>query len=121
MAETILSTKSLDFSIRIINLSKYLQEKKEFIMSKQIVRSGTSIGANIREAKFAQSDLDFIHKMSIALKESNETLYWLELLYRTDYISKQHYLEMRNDCEELLRILHSTVVTCKKKLNNQNK
>ena len=118
MGDSLLATKSMDFAIRIINLNKYLQkEKKEYTMSNQILRSGTSIGANIREARFAQSKIDFIHKMSISLKEANESLYWLELLYKTDYLSESEYMSLYNDCDELVRMLHSTVLTSKKKLN----
>ena len=118
MAETLMQKKSMDFAIRIINLNKYLQkEKKEYTMSNQILRSGTSIGANIREAKFAQSTLDFISKMSIALKEANETLYWLELLNKTEYLNVTEFNNLYNDCDELLRMLHATVLTSKKKIS----
>lgn len=120
LEETLMTTKSLDFAIRIIKLRKYLcKEKKEYTLSNQLLRSWTSIGANIREAKFAQSTPDFIHKMSIALKEANETVYWLELLYRTDYLNETEYTSISNDCLELLRLLHSTVMTSKSKLVKQ--
>ncbi len=113
-----MTMRSLEFAIRIINLYKYLcDEKKEYILSKQILRSGTSIGANIREAKFAQSKPDFISKMSIALKETNETLYWLELLNKTDYLNELEYNSLYNDCTEVLKLLHSTVLTSKKNCN----
>lgn len=93
-----MTKRSLEFAIRIINLYKDLcNEKKEYILSKQILRSGTSIGANIRESKFAQSKPDFISKMSIALKETNETLYWLELLNKTDYLNESEYNSLYND------------------------
>lgn len=115
--ETLMDKKSLEFAIRIINLYKYLcNDKREFIMSKQLLRSGTSIGANIREAKFAQSRPDFISKMSISLKETNESLYWLELLNKTDYITNEQYDSLYQDCLELLKLLHSTVTTSKSKL-----
>lgn len=117
MTESKLSTKSMDFAVKIVNLNKELQKVKEYSISNQIIRSGTSIGANIREAKFAQSDSDFIHKMSIALKEANETLYWIELLKRTDYITDQEHQVLHKNCDELVRMLHSTVLTCKKKLD----
>ena len=117
MGDTLLATKSMDLAIRIINLNKYLKkEKREYVLSNQLLRSGTSIGANIREAKFAQSTLDFISKMSIALKEANESLYWLELLNKTEYLSDSEYTSIYNDCDEVLRMLHSTVRTSKKKL-----
>ena len=105
--------KSKAFAIRIINLYKYLQDKKEFVLSKQILRSGTSIGANITEANYAQSKADFISKMSIALKESAETAYWLELLAETKYITEEQYSSINNDCQELIRILTATVKNSK--------
>ncbi len=85
-------------------------------MSKQILRSGTSIGANIREAQNAQSDADFIHKLSISQKETDETLYWLELLKETNFISENEFVSLSNDCTELLKILRSIIITSKKKL-----
>ncbi|WP_368124672.1 four helix bundle protein, partial [Bacteroides faecis] len=88
MKDNVVKDKSLEFAVRIVNLYKFLvNEQKEFVMSKQILRSGTSIGANIREAEQAQSRADFINKLNIALKEANETEYWLELLIRTEYIT----------------------------------
>ena len=117
MGDSLLATKSMDFAIRIINFNKTLKKKQEYIISNQLLRSGTSIGANIREAKFAQSTADFISKMSIALKEANETLYWLELLNKTDYIGNKEYNSIYSDCDEILRMLHSTVRTSKLKLN----
>lgn len=113
-----MNKKSLEFAIRIINLYKYLSdEKKEYVLSKQLLRSGTSIGANIREGAFAQSTPDFISKMSIALKESNESLYWLELLNKTAYITDTEYDNLYKDCEEILKMLHATVRTSKKNLS----
>ena len=89
MSENIIVDKSFDFAVRIVNSNKYLNnEQKEYVLSKQLLRSGTSIGANVSEAERAQSKADFISKMSFALKESNETNYWLKLLYKTDYLSK---------------------------------
>ncbi len=105
--------KSKAFAIRIINLYKYLQNNKEFILSKQLMRSGTSIGANITEANYAQSKPDFVSKMSIALKEAAETAYWLELLFETNYITKEQYISINNDCLELIRILTATVKNSK--------
>ena len=90
MKDNVVKDKSLEFAVRIVNLYKFLvNEQKEFVMSKQILRSGTSIGANIREAEQAQSRADFINKLNIALKEANETEYWLELLIRTEYITRE--------------------------------
>ena len=110
--------ESKRFSLRIIRLYKYLcNEKREFILSKQTLRSGTSIGANISEAMMAQSKADFIAKMQIALKECNETKYWLELLYRADYISADEYNSIDRDCCSLLRLLMSIVKTSKRHLD----
>ena len=96
--------KSTRFAIRIINLYKYLRDcKKETILSKQLLRSGTSIGANIREAVYAESHLDFIHKYSISLKECSETEYWLYLLQQTEYISDEEYESINTDCLEILK------------------
>lgn len=106
--------KSMSFAIKIVNLSKFLvAQKNEFIMSKQILRSGTSIGANLREAKNAQSDLDFIHKNAIAQKECDETLYWLELLYATGFLPEDTFTELSDNAEELLRIIKSIIITKK--------
>ena len=101
-----IADKSFEFSVRIVNLCKYLRyKKKEYVLSKQLLRSGTSIGANVHEGRRAQSRADFLAKMSIALKEANETYYWLKLLYRTEYLSKEEYLSMDADIDEVLRIL----------------
>lgn len=110
----IVLNKSMDFSIRIVRLYKYLcEEKKEFIISKQVMRCGTSIGANLREAKYAQSTVDFIHKNSIALKEVSETEYWLELLYKTEYITETEYESINNCCSEIAKMLTKIVRTTK--------
>lgn len=114
MAESIVMGKALDFAIGIIELYKHLCiEKKEFVLSKQLLRSGTSIGANLKEAKYAQSKKDFINKNSIALKEASETEYWLELLYKTDYLTHKQYLEIINNCNEIVKILTATIKTTK--------
>ena len=98
--------KRFEFAVRIVNLSKYLRyRKKEFVLSKQLLRSGTSIGANVSEGRRAQSKADFLAKMNIALKEANETHYWLRLLYRTDYLTKSEFQSIESDVDELLRIL----------------
>lgn len=113
----VLSEKTLNFAIRIVNMYDYLKaEKKEFIMSKQLMRSGTNPGAMVREAKNAESDKDFIHKLSIAQKETGETLYWLELLLHTKYINQNEYFSMQNDANELMRILRSSILTKKRNL-----
>ena len=105
MKENKLADLSMDFSVKIIGLVKTLKANKETIISNQIGRSGTSIGANVAEAQRAQSKADFASKMSIALKEANETFYWLRLLYRTDYLTKEAFNSLHGDTEELLRIL----------------
>ena len=108
--------KSFAFAVRIVNLYKYLcEEKKEFVLSKQLLRSGTSIGANINEAQAGQSKADFISKMSIASKEARETKYWIELLIRTDYLNKDdsHVKSLLEDIIELVKIITSIVKTSK--------
>jgi four helix bundle protein len=114
MSKSILKEKSYSFAIRIVKLNQYLcEERKEFILSKQILRSGTAVGALIREAEFGQSKADFRNKMSIALKEANETDYWLNLLKDTNYINEKMFQSISNDCTELIKILVSTVKTTK--------
>ena len=106
MGYNAISEKSFEFSVRIVNLAKYLRhDQKEYTLSKQILRCGTSIGANVAEAQRGQSTADFAAKMTIALKEANETQYWLRLLYRTEYISEKQYKSMENDLEEILCLL----------------
>ena len=113
MKENILIDKSIAFAARIIKLSQHLRKnKKEPIISKQIVRSGTSIGANINEANYGQSKADFISKMHIALKET-ETEYWIKLLYMSEYIDEKMCQSLLNDCIELKRILISSINTAK--------
>ena len=108
----IIEEKSFSFAVRIVNLNKYLNEqKKEFVLSKQLLRSGTSIGANVAEAEQAQSTLDFVSKMSIALKEANETQYWLRLLFRTEYIDQAQFDSMNADVCELISLLMSICKT----------
>ena len=111
--KSVLKTKSYAFSIRVVRLSQFLQKEKEFVLSKQVLRSGTSVGALIREAEFAQSRADFTHKMSISLKEANETEYWLCLLKDTDYINVKLFESLQSDCKELIAMLVSTVKTSK--------
>lgn len=116
MKENILIDKSISFAARIIKLSQYLtNNKKESIISKQIVRSGTSIGANINEANYGQSKADFIAKMHIALKETAETEYWLRLLVVSEYITDEEGKSLLNDCLEIKRILISSINTAKSK------
>lgn len=110
--ESILKTKSFDFAVRIINLYKYLKKRHgEYIVSQQILRAGTSVGALIREAEFAESRKDFTHKLYIGLKEANESVYWLQLLYATEYINKKMFESISADAIGLLKMLVSSVKT----------
>ena len=112
MMKNIIENKSFYFAVRIVNLYKYIiDDKREFVLSKQLLRSGTSIGANVAEAERAQSRADFAAKMSVSLKESNETLYWLRLLNATDYITNEEFSSMQKDLDELISLL---VSICKK-------
>lgn len=112
MKENVIKTKSFAFALRVVKLAQYLQkEKQEYVLSKQVLRSGTSVGALVREAEHAQSKADFISKMSIALKEANETEYWIDLLHQSDYISTDSYDSLHPDIEELLKLLVSIVKT----------
>lgn len=113
MREDKLSVKSMDFAVEIINLVRELKEKRESIMSNQIGRSSTSIGANIREAQYAHGKADFIAKLQIALKEANETVYWLELLYKTNYINEAVYNNLEEKCKSLRAMLVSSINTAK--------
>lgn len=117
----ILGNKSLAFAIRCVALRKYLIEHfKEFDISKQALRSGTAVGAMVREARNAESKGDFIHKLAIAQKECDETLYWLELLYETKYLKEEEYKSLTNDAVELLKMLKSSILTAKTNLKNKN-
>lgn len=110
----VIEEKSFAFAVRIVNLYKHLSKsKKEYVLSKQLLRSGTSIGANVAEAEQAQSTADFVSKMSIALKEAAETKYWIRLLTSTDYLTKQESFSILNDCIELERILVSIIKSIK--------
>ena len=111
----VIKEKSFLFAIEIVGLYKVLAERKEFVLSKQVLRSGTSIGANIREAEHAQSKADFIHKLSISLKETNETEYWLDLLYETKYINQIEFENIKPKIIELLKLLTSIINTSKSK------
>lgn len=116
MKENIIKTKSFEFALRIIKLFKHLQsEKKEYILSKQILRSGTSVGAMVREAEHAQSSADFIHKLSIAQKEANETEYWLELLHQSDYLEEAQFRSIYNDANEICKLLAAILKSSKSK------
>lgn len=117
MNESVLKDKSYNFALRIIKLYKYIiREKKEFVLSKQILRSGTSIGANIEEANQAQSKADFVHKLSIAQKEAFETDYWLRLLRDSDFLTENQAESLLEDCRELQKLLTSSIKTAKSNL-----
>ncbi len=117
MKENIIESKSFDFAVRIVNLYKYLTtDKKEFVLSKQLLRCGTSIGANISEAQMGQSKSDFNAKMYIALKEANESKYWLKLLYATEYLTENEFNSIKTDIKEIIALLMS--ITKSTKMNN---
>ena len=105
--------------MRIVNLYKYLiTGEKEFVLSKQLLRSGTSVGAMIREAEHSESKTDFVHKIAIAQKEINETIYWLELLYATEYLSQQQFDSLNADAVEIIKLITSIIKTAKSNLNH---
>ena len=112
---SIIETKSFDFAVRIVNVYKFLcEQKKEYTLSKQLLRSGTSIGANVAEAQQAQSKADFIAKLSIALKETSESKYWIRLLHTTGYLSESEAKSILSDCVEIEKLLVSIIKTSKK-------
>ena len=120
MAENIIKIKSFDFALRIVNLYKFLcNEKQEYVLSKQFLRSGTAIGALVREAEQAESKLDFIHKLAIAQKEANESDYWLELLYRSEYLNETQFQSLKSDIVEINKILASIIITTKQKIGKK--
>ena len=113
---SVLREKSFIFSVRIVKLGRCLQEdKREFVLSKQLLRSGTAIGALIREAEQGESRPDFIHKLAIGLKEANETEYWIDLLFETELINEKSFISIKADCVELIKLLTSIIKTTKKK------
>ena len=113
-ADNQIQIESKAFAIRIIKLYKYLKENKQvYVLSKQVLRSGTSIGANVRESVNAQSRMDFINKLSIALKEANETEYWLELLHESDYLNEDEFTSLYNDCGKIAATLTKIIKTTK--------
>ena len=117
MRESLLLEKAIGFAVRIVNLHKYLvRSQKEGVISRQVVRSGTSIGANISEANYAQSKADFVSKLHVALKEAAETEYWLRLLKEAEYISKEMGESMLRDCDEIKRMLIASINTAKGKM-----
>jgi four helix bundle protein len=117
MAENIIKLKSFSFALQIVKLCQFLSsEKKEYVLSKQLLRSGTSIGALVRESEHAESKLDFIHKLAIAQKEANESDYWLELLYQSEYISESQFQSLNLDIIEINKILATIIISTKNNL-----
>jgi four helix bundle protein len=112
-----LKDKSFQFALKIVKLYTFLSEqRREYVMSKQLLRSGTSIGANIREAQNAQSKADFIHKLSISQKECDETLYWLELLHQSGFLEEKEFTAIHKEANELLKMLRSSILTTKQNI-----
>ena len=119
MKENIVKNKSFAFAVRVVKLYQYLcEQKKEFILSKQLLRSGTSVGAMVREAEHAETKNDFKHKMGIAQKEINETIYWLELLKETDYLGKEQFESMNVDSVEIIKLITAILKSTKVNINN---
>ncbi|GHT21430.1 hypothetical protein AGMMS4957_10170 [Bacteroidia bacterium] len=121
MKESIIKEKSFNFAIRIVKLYKILcEDRKEYVLSKQLLRSGTSVGANIREALNGESRADFVHKCAIAQKECDEALYWLELLRESEYISEVEFISMNDDAAALLKIIKSIILSTKKGITHNS-
>lgn len=120
MAENIIKDKSFSFALRVVKLYQFLnQEKREYVISKQLLRSGTSVGALVRESEQAESKLDFIHKLAIAQKEANESDYWLELLYQSEYLDETQFQSLKLDIVEINKILASIIITTKQKIGKK--
>lgn len=113
--ENVIVEKSYAFALAIVQLYKQIVEKKEYVLSKQILRSGTSIGANLNEAISGESKRDFIHKLGIAVKEARESIYWLKLLKDSEYITNADFNTLNNSCDELIKILNSIILTTKQR------
>ena len=120
ISENVIEKKSYAFAINVVNAYKKLESRSEYVLSKQLLRSGTSIGANVMEGLRAQSRKDFISKMNIALKEANESEYWIRLLMDTGYLSRQEDKSLLDECKEVCRILSSIVRTANNNLNNNS-
>lgn len=119
MRENIVKIKSFSFAVRIVKLYQYLcEQKKEFILSKQLLRSGTSVGAMVREAEHGESKNDFKHKMAIAQKEINETIYWLELLKETEYLTEEQFESMNADAVEIIKLITAIIKSAKSDINH---
>lgn len=120
MRENIVKDKSFAFAVKVVRIYQFIcAEKKEYVLSKQLLRSGTSVGAMVREAEHAESKLDYKHKMGIAQKEINETIYWLELMNETEYISKEQFESMNNDAVEIIKLITSIIKTTKASINDK--
>ncbi|MCB0536050.1 MAG: four helix bundle protein [Bacteroidetes bacterium] len=119
MKENIVKNKSFEFAIRVVKLYQFLcDQQKEFVLSKQLLRSATSVGAMVREAEHAETKKDFIHKMAIAQKEINETMYWLELLQQTQYLNNEQFESVNNDALEIIKLITSIIKTAKTNIKN---
>lgn len=119
MKENVLKEKSFAFAIRVVNLYKFLcKEKNEFVLSKQVLRAGTSVGAMVRESEHAESKSDFIHKLAIAQKEINESIYWLELLFKTEFISIDQFESLNQNAVEIIKLITASIKTAKGKTNH---
>ena len=120
MSENIIRTKSFNFALRIVKLYQFLcLDKKEFVLSKQLLRSGTSVGALVRESEHAESKPDFVHKLAIAQKEANESDYWLDLLFQSEYLNKMQYQSLKSDILEINKILASIIISTKQNQRKQ--
>ena len=120
MGDNVIKNKSFNFALRVVKLYQFLnQEKKEYVLSKQLLRSGTAIGALFHEAEQAESKLDFIHKLAIAQKEANETDYWLELLFHSGYLNETQFQSLKNDIVEINKILASIIITTKQRIGKK--
>jgi hypothetical protein len=118
MGENVVKNKSFEFAIQVVKIYQFLRDqKKEYTLSRQLLRSGTSVGAMIREAEYAETKNDFIHKMGIAQKEVNETLYWLELLYETEYLTQEQSNQLTAAATEIIKLITSIIKTTKSNLN----
>lgn len=119
MRENRIKNKSFAFAVRVVKLNQFLCEtKKEFVLSKQLLRSGTSVGAMVREAEHAENKVDFKHKMSVARKENNETIYWLELLHETGFLTKEQFQSIHADAIEIIKLVTAIIKTTKSNINN---
>lgn len=118
MRENIIKNKSFAFAVRVVKLYQFLcEQKKEYVLSKQLLRSGTSVGAMVREAEHAETKNDFKHKMGIAQKEINETIYWLELLRETDYLTAEQFESINNDAVEIIKLITAILISAKSNIN----